>query len=123
MSRLIQLIINGAEIPLTKGAYDEVRESYDVLEQTEAGTFRRDTFRPSFLRALRIQMTGTEDAKALIDNLATLSSVVAEYYDELNGDMKTWTACITDLSSSLIVEDSSHRYYDISFTLQDLEAE
>lgn len=122
MSALIRLIINETEIPLTKGTYSEVRKSYDVLEQTEAGTFRRDMFRPTFLCALKIRMTGTEDAKAMIDNLATLSSVTAEYYDELSQTMKTWTACITDLDNSLIVEDSAHRYYDISFTLQDLEA-
>lgn len=119
---MITLLINDTELAITKDSYKESLGSVEDTHTTEAGTTIREITRVG-IYGLDISMTGTEEEKIFLDAAVQLDYLTVKVWDETAGGQAEHRMYIdpSSYSSSLIVEDAHHRYYDLSFKLEDLE--
>ena len=119
---MIILKINGAELPLTKGSYKESLSSVEETHITEAGTTIRTITRTG-IYGLSAACKGTEEDKKIFDGAVRQDYLNVTVWDETESQQVTHRMYIdpSSYSTSLIAEDDNHRYYEISFTLKDLE--
>ena len=120
MAYKITLILNSATLDLTNDKYEESYSSVDLRNTSEAGTTLRAVTRTG-VRKMSISYDCTETDKIALEALAKLSSVTATLYDETTATNVTWTCFVDGFKADLQIEDNSHRYYKVSFTLNDLE--
>ena len=120
MAYKITLILNSTTLDLTNDQYSESYSSVDSRNTSEAGTTLRAVTRTG-IRKMSISYACTETDKIALEALAKLSSVTATLYDETTATNVTWICFVDGFKADLQIEDNSHRYYKVSFTLNDLE--
>ena len=121
MAFKITLILNSTTLDLTNDQYSESYSSVDSRNTSEAGTTLRAVTRTG-IRKMSISYECIEADKIALEALTKLSSVTATLYDETTSANVTWTCFVDGFKADLQIEDSSHRYYKVSFTLNDLES-
>lgn len=123
MSDKIILKIDTSTLELTKDSYQETLGSEEQIFKTEAGTKNRLVLR-SGIYGLSVSYKGTEAEKIILDAAVKADSVSVTVWDETTSAQVTHTMFIDpgSYSTSLILEDSDHRYYSFSFKLVDLES-
>lgn len=110
----VALYLNGTEIPLTRGSYTEKYSHYEVVEQTEAGTNRRDLIRANIL-GLSVSLTASTSDKEALRAYSAQSSLTVKYYK--GSTLTTWTAYMENFSANLLTDGE----WDVSFDLVDME--
>ena len=117
---MIQLFINDTEINLNAGSYKEYPRVVETRNETEAGTTHRDIVRTG-IGHLDISMNADETEKAFFDDCVDASMLTVRYWSERAGALveKTMYLDPDSYSADLIVETGGHRYYDVSFTLEE----
>lgn len=115
----IRLIINETEIALNAGSYKEYPRVVENRNETEAGTTHRDIVRTD-IGHLEVSMKANETEKAFFDECTNASMLSVQYWSESAEAMVTKDMFLDpgSYSADLIVENSSHRYYNVSFTLE-----
>ena len=121
MSDKIELYIDSSALALSKDSFTEKLGSEEKIFKTEAGTKNRLIQRTG-IYGLSVSYKGTEAEKILLDAAVQQNSVTVKTWDETTSAMVTRTMYIdpSSYSTSLISEDSNHRYYSFSFELVDL---
>lgn len=116
----IRLIINNTEINLNKGSYKEYPRVIENRSETEAGTTHRNIVRTG-IGHLEVSMNADESEKAFFDNCVNASTLSARYWSESAAAMVTKNMFMDPGSykADLIVETGGHRYYNVSFTLEE----
>lgn len=116
----VKLIINNTEIKLNKGSYKEYPRIIENRNETEAGTTHRNIVRTG-IGHLEVSMNADESEKAFFDNCVNASTLSVQYWSESAAAMVTKTMFLDPGSykADLIVEIGEHRYYNISFTLEE----
>ena len=116
----IRLIINGTEINLNRGSYQEYPRVIETRHETEAGTTHRNILRTG-IGHLAVSMNADEAEKAFFDECANASTLSVRYWSESAAAMVTKTMFLDPESykAELLVETGSHRYYTTSFTLEE----
>lgn len=119
---MIILKINGTELALTNDSYKEKLDSVEDTHVTEAGTTIRTITRIG-IYGLSVTYKGTEAEKILLDSAVQQDYLTVKVFDETLGAQTEHRMYINPSSykSSLLMEDDDHRYYELSFTLEDLE--
>lgn len=120
MAAKIVLKLNGTALDLTNDKFDEERSSVDSINTSEAGTTLRSVTRTG-VKGYSVSYTAIETDKILLDGFANAAYLTATIYDESTAAEKTWRCYISNYKVSLILEDKSHRFYKVSFKLNDLE--
>lgn len=118
---VIQLTLNGHTLELTSDKYTESFNAVDTINTSEAGTTLRAVVRAG-VPSLSVAYKCIDSEKAALDYLNKQSSLTATRWseDDSGADIQ-WTCYMSNYSADLISEDSSHRYYKVSFKLNDLE--
>lgn len=116
----IRLWLNNVELDLTDDDYSFSYKNVDSLKTSEAGTNLRDITRTG-IPSMKISYECIESEKVKLLAYSKLSSLTAKYWDETTQAYKTWDCFMTGYSEKLIVEGTTHRYYKVGFTLEDLE--
>lgn len=121
MSDKITLEIDSDELEISKDSYKETLGSEEQIFKTEAGTKNRLITRTG-IYGLSVAYKGTEDEKVILDAAVQKSSVSVKVWDETAAAQVTHTMFIDpgSYSSTLISEDSNHRYYAFAFDLVEL---
>lgn len=121
MSDKIELYIDSSALALSKDSFTEKLGSEEKIFKTEAGTKNRLIQRAG-IYGLSVSYKGTEAEKILLDAAVKKNSVTVKTWDETTSALVTRTMYIdpSSYSTSLISEDSNHRYYSFSFELVDL---
>ena len=121
MSDKIELYIDSSTLELSKDSFTEKLGSEEKIFKTEAGTKNRLIQRTG-IYGLSVSYKGTEAEKIILDAAVQQNSVTVKTWDETTSALVTRTMYIdpSSYSSSLISEDSNHRYYSFSFELVDL---
>lgn len=116
----IRLVINSTEINLNAGSYKEYPRVIETRNETEAGTTRRNIVRTG-IGHLDVSMNADESEKAFFDGCVNASTLSVQYWSEAGGAMVTKDMFMDpdSYSADLIVETGSHRYYNVSFTLEE----
>ena len=116
----IRLIINETEINLNAGSYKEYPRVVENRNKTEAGTTHRDIIRTG-IGHVDVSMNADETEKAFFDECADTPMLSVQYWSERTEAMVTKTMFMDpdSYSADLIVETGGHRYYDVSFTLEE----
>lgn len=119
---MITLKFGETELSLTNDSYKETLKSVENTYVTEAGTKIRNIVR-SGIYGLSISYKGTETEKVILDSAVKQDYLNVIVWDETEAAPMTHRMYIDPASygSSLIVEDDNHRYYELTFTLEDLE--
>ena len=120
MAYKIALKLDNTTLDLTNDQYSESFSSVDSRNTSEAGTTLRAVTRTG-IRKMSVSYECTETDKIALEALAKLSSVTATLYDETTAANVTWTCFVDGFKADLQIEDNRHRYYKVSFTLNDLE--
>ena len=121
MSDKIELYIDSSTLALSKDSFTEKLGSEEQIFKTEAGTKNRLIQRTG-IYGLSVSYKGTEAEKIILDAAVQKNSVTVKTWDETTSALVTRTMYIdpSSYSTSLISEDSNHRYYSFSFELVDL---
>ena len=114
----ICLILNGTEIPLTKGSYSEKRGYVDNRNITEAGHTVREVVRTGIV-TLSVSMVCDSEEKQTLDGFADEASLTVVYWSEKTGTLQSMSGFMDGYSASLKV-DSDERFYDVSFEIVEL---
>lgn len=119
---MITLYIDNVELALTKESYKETLNSVEDTHTTEAGTTIRTITRLG-IYGLDVSYTGTEEEKVLLDAAVQRDYLIVKVWDETAEEQIEHRMFInpSSYSASLVVEDDIHRYYNFSFSLEDLE--
>lgn len=119
---MITLHLDNQELALTKDSYKETLGSVEHTNTTEAGTTIRTITRIG-IYGLDVSYTGTEEEKIILDAAVQQDYLTVTVWDEIAGEEATHRMYIppSSYSASLVVEDDDHRYYQLSFALEDLE--
>lgn len=118
---VIQLTLNGHTLELTDDKYTESFRAVDTINTSEAGTTLRAVVRAG-VPTLSVSYKCIDSERAVLDYLNRQSSLTASRWSEEDSGLDLqWTCYMSDYSADLISEDSSHRYYKVSFKLNDLE--
>lgn len=117
---MIQLIINQTEINLNAGTYREYPRIVESRNETEAGTTHRDITRTG-IGHVEVSMNADETEKAFLDECVNASMLAVQYWSESAGALVTKTMYLDpdSYSADLVVETGGHRYYDVSYTLEE----
>lgn len=117
---MIQLIINETEINLNQGSYKEYPKVVETRNGTEAGTKHRDIIRTG-IGYLEVSMNADETEKAFFDDCVNASTLSVQYWSEHAGALVTKTMFLDpdSYSAELFAMNSLHRYYTVSFTLEE----
>lgn len=120
MSSTIRLNINETEIQLNAGSYQERPRVLENRNETEAGTTHRDIVRTD-IGNLSISMTADETEKAFFDSCVNASELSVQYWSESAAAMITKVMFMDpdSYNADLIVESGGHRFYNVSFTLEE----
>ena len=123
MTEKIILQLDSEELELSKDSFQESLGSEEQLFKTEAGTKNRLILRTG-IYGLSVSYKGTEAEKVILDAAVQADSLSVKVWDETAAAQVTHTMFIDpgSYSTSLIAEDSNHRYYAFSFKLVDLES-
>jgi hypothetical protein len=121
MSDKIELYIDSSALALSKDSFTEKLGSEEKIFKTEAGTKNRLIQRTG-IYGLSVSYVGIESEKVILDAAVKKNSVTVKTWDETTSALVTRTMYIDpqSYSSSLISEDSNHRYYSFKFELVDL---
>ncbi len=116
----IRLIINETEINLNAGDYQEYPRVIETRHETEAGTTHRDILRTG-IGHLSVSMNADDTEKAFFDDCANASTLSVQDWSESAGALVTKTMFLDPDSykADLLVETGSHRYYTVSFNLEE----
>ena len=116
----VKLIINNTEIKLNKGSYKEYPRVIENRNETEAGTTHRNIVRTG-IGHLEITMNADESEKAFFDNCVNAATLSVQYWSESAAAMVAKNMFLDPGSykADLIVEIGEHRYYNVSFTLEE----
>lgn len=116
----IRLIINNTEINLNAGSYQEYPRVIETKNQTEAGTTHRDIIRTG-IGHLSVSMNADESEKAFFDECVNALELSVRYWSESAAAMVTKSMFMDpeSYSADLIIETGGHRYYTVSFTLEE----
>lgn len=116
----IRLIINNTEIKLNAGSYKEYPRTVENRNETEAGTTHRNIVRTG-IGHVDVSMNADEIEKAFFDECADTSMLSVQYWSERAGAMVTKNMFLDpdSYSPELVVETGGHRYYNVSFTLEE----
>ena len=119
---MIILKLNNTELALTNDSYKETLSSVEDTHIKEAGTTIRTITRTG-IYGLSVTYKGTETEKIILDGAVQQDYLTVKVWDEMTGAQTEHRMYINPSSykSSLIMEDDDHRYYELSFTLEDLE--
>ena len=119
---MITLQFGETELSLTKDSYKETLGSVEETHTTEAGTTIRTITRIG-IYGLSVTYKGTEEEKITLDSAVQQDYLTVRVFDELTQSLVSHRMYIepSSYSASLIVEAEDHRYYELSFTLKDLE--
>lgn len=120
MAAKIVLKLNGTALALTNDKFDEDQSAVDSVNTSEAGTTLRSVTRTG-IKGYSVGYTAIETDKILLDGYNKAAKLTATIYDEATSAEKTWSCYMSNYKASLILEDKSHRYYKVSFKLNDLE--
>lgn len=116
----IKLIINDVELELTNDGYSKSLSSVDSRNTSEAGTTLRAVTRTG-IPSLDISYKCIETEEVKLETYSKQSSLLAQLLDESTGELISWRCFMDGFKSDLVVEDNNHRYYNVSFKLNDLE--
>lgn len=114
----ICLFLNGTEIPLTRGSYSESRGYVDNQNVTEAGTTVRELVR-SGIASLSVSLVCDSSEKQVLDAFADEASLSVSYWSEKAGALASMSGYLDGYRANLL-SDSSGRFYEVSFTVQEL---
>ena len=116
----IRLVIDETEINLNAGSYKEYPKVVETRNETEAGTTHRNIVRTG-IGHLDVSMNADESEKAFFDECVNASMLSVQYWSEVEEAMVTKDMFLDpdSYSADLIVETGSHRYYTVSFTLEE----
>lgn len=116
----IRLIINETEINLNAGSYQEYPRVIETRNETEAGTTHRDILRTG-IGHIDVSMNADDAEKAFFDDCVNASMLTVQYWSESAAAMATKTMFLDPDSykADLLVETGGHRYYTVSFTLEE----
>ena len=118
---VIQLTINNYTLELTDDKYSESYSAVDTVNKSEAGTTLRAVVRTG-IPTLSVSYKCIDSEKALLDYLNKQSSLTAtRWSEEDSGADIEWTCYMSNYSADLIVDGENHRFYKVSFKLNDLE--
>lgn len=118
MSDKIVLSLDSDDLTITKDSYVEKLGSVETAFMTEAGTKNRLITRTG-IYGLSVSYKGDESEKVILDAAVQASSLTVTVWDETAAATTTHTMYIDpgSYSSTLLYEDSNHRYYSFSFEL------
>lgn len=116
----IQMIINDTNINLNAGSYQEYPRVIETRNETEAGTTHRDIIRTG-IGHVNVSMNADETEKAFFDACVNASELSVQYWSEASASLITKTMFMDpdSYSADLIIESGGHRYYNVSFTLEE----
>ena len=116
----IRLIINDNEINLNAGSYQEYPRVVEERNETEAGTTHRDVVRTG-IGHVNVSMNADETEKAFFDECVNALYLTVQFWSESAGDMveKTMFLDPESYNADLVIETNGHRYYTVSFTLEE----
>lgn len=116
----IRMIINDTEINLNAGTYQEFPRVVETRNETEAGTTHRDIVRTG-IGHVNVSMTADETEKAFFDACVNAPMLDVQYWSESSAAMITRSMFLDpdSYSADLIIESSGHRFYTVSFTLEE----
>ena len=118
---VIQLTINNNTLELTYDKYSESYSAVDTVNMSEAGTTLRAVVRTG-IPTLSVSYKCIDSEKALLDYLNKQSSLTAtKWSEEDSGADIEWTCYMSNYTADLIVDGDAHRFYKVSFKLNDLE--
>lgn len=117
---VIQLTLNGHALDLTDDKFSESFSAVDSISTSEAGTTLRAVTRAG-IPTLSVSYKCLETEKALLDEMSRASSLIASRWSEESAATVQWVCYMNGYSADLITERGSHRYYKVSFKLNDLE--
>ena len=118
---VIQLTINNNTLELTDDKYSESYSAVDTVNMSEAGTTLRAVVRTG-IPTLSVSYKCIDSEKALLDYLNKQSSLTAtKWSEEDSGADIEWTCYMSNYTADLIVDGDAHRFYKVSFKLNDLE--
>lgn len=117
---MIRLIINETEIKLNAGSYQEYPRVVESRNQTEAGTTHRDILRTG-IGHIDVSMNADDAEKAFLDGCVNAPMLSVRYWSESAAAMvqKVMFLDPESYKADLIVETGGHRYYNVSFTLEE----
>lgn len=116
----IRLVINETEINLNKGTYQEFPRIIEARNETEAGTTHRNILRTG-IGHIDVSMNADDTEKAFFDDCVNTPALSVQYWSESAAGMVTKTMFLDPDSykADLLVETGGHRYYTVSFTLEE----
>lgn len=118
---VIRLALNGRYLELTDDKYSESYSAVDSVSKSEAGTNLRAVVR-THIPTLSVAYKCIEEEKAFLDECDKASMLTAsKWSEEDSGAELEWPCYMSGYSADLIVDGSSHRFYKVSFKLNDLE--
>ena len=116
----IRLIINSTELALNQGSYKEYPKTIENRNSTEAGTTHRNIVRTG-IGHIEVSMNADETEKAFLDACSDASTLSVQYWSETAGALVTKTMFLDpdSYSADLMAENTNHRYYTVSFSLEE----
>lgn len=118
---MISLALNGRYLDLTADKYQESYTDDDNVNKSEAGTNLRAVTR-THIPTISVAYKCTEVDKAFLDECDKASSLTCSLWTEDDSGMEIeWDCWMSNYTPELISEDRYHRYYKVSFKLNDLE--
>lgn len=117
---MITLQINGLRLEITKDSYSEVLGSVENTYLSEAGTKIREITRTG-IYSLSVSYQGTEAEKVILDTAVQQDFLDVTVWDETLQETVVHRMYMEPSSykTSLLSEDDEHRYYSLSFTLEE----
>lgn len=117
----ITLSLNGHVLELTDDKYSESYGAVDSLNTSEAGTTLRAVTR-THIPTLSVAYKCIETEKAFLDECNKASSLTChKWSEEDSGCLLEWDCFMSNYTADLIVDGDAHRFYKVSFKLNDLE--
>lgn len=119
MANSIYLSLDGTELKLTSDSFKESFAAVDSLNTSEAGTTLRSVVRTG-IPSLSVSYKCDDAEKKFLDAEVKKPYITAEKWDETASARKEWRCFMSNYSADLISENSSNRFYKVSFKLNDL---
>ena len=117
----VTLSLNGHVLELTDDKYSESYGAVDSRNTSEAGTTLRAVTR-THIPTLSVSYKCIDSEKAFLDECDKASRLTAnKWSEEDSGCLLEWDCFMSNYSADLIVDGESHRFYKVSFKLNDLE--
>lgn len=117
---VIRLFLNNRKLELSEGSYSETVSNVDTVNTSESGTKLRAVTRTG-IPQLDCSYKCDNEEVAFLEECSKAIKLTATKWSESNEDYESWDCYMTGLSKSLIVETPEFRFYNVSFSLVDLE--